>query len=122
MDDEPDLVESLSFVISHTLPNARVLTALSGTEGLQILSRQRVDLIVSDYVMPEMDGLAFLSQAKRRWPNVARLMITAFPDPQLAQRARSEAGCSLLIGKPYDTDQFVQVLQGLLVAANAGAA
>src|SRR5687767_4961288 len=76
VDDEADILESLKFVLESFLPDVDVRTADSGHRALESLAEKPVDLIVSDYRMPEMNGLEFLGKARTIHPNVPRILIT----------------------------------------------
>jgi len=60
VDDEPDTVEMYARVIQTCSPAHRVIKARNGREALKVLRRERVDLILLDLLMPEMDGFAVL--------------------------------------------------------------
>ena len=53
-----------------------LVMATSAREGLQVLQDQRVDLVVSDMRMPEMDGAAFLRQVKDLYPQTIRIALS----------------------------------------------
>ena len=55
-----------------------VLTADRAEEGIGVMEDNRVDLIISDYFMPEMDGLEFLGEIKARHPGLPFILLTAF--------------------------------------------
>src|SRR5687767_527553 len=78
VDDEPDILDSVSTVLEWGIPGLDVVTALSGKAGLAILDRRPVDLIVSDFKMPNMDGLEFLYQCGLKHPRTPRAILTAF--------------------------------------------
>jgi CheY-like chemotaxis protein len=67
----------------------KVLTALSGREGLNLLSREPVDLLILDYRMPEMDGGEVARQVKQRSPEMPIILlsgvVTDFPEEVLSQ-------------------------------------
>lgn len=111
VDDEADVLESISTLLETAIPDAVVLQAQDGAAALEILRRRPVDLILSDYRMPVMDGLTFLRQAQALRPDVPRLLITAYPDPQLAARAVREAGVGLFVAKPFNVEYLVEVLK-----------
>lgn len=100
VDDEPDIRESLKAFLEARLPGLRVLTCASGTEALRTLEHEAVDLIITDYRMPGMDGLEFLRQAQRVAPRVPRIMVTAYPELELAMRAINEGGVQKFVTKP----------------------
>lgn len=64
--------------------DVRCLFAASGQEGLDILRREEVWVVMSDYMMPGMRGVEFLSRVKGVSPDTLRIMMTAFADLSIA--------------------------------------
>lgn len=114
VDDEEDILASIQQYFSQVLPSVRLLLARSGGEGVRMLQGETVDLIITDYRMRDMDGLEFLGVAETFAPGVARVMITAYPDPQLAVEARVQRGVALMVTKPFDIDSFGRSIAALL--------
>jgi len=86
---------------------ASVFEAASGVEGLDILRSQRVDLILSDINMPNMDGLEFLRQlrAQNLAPNIPVVMITTEGSEDHVREA-IVAGAQGYIRKPFTAEQI----------------
>jgi two-component system chemotaxis response regulator CheY len=95
-----------------------VFEAGSGSEGLELLKVQHVDLILSDINMPSMDGLEFLRQlrAKNLAPGVPVVMITTESSMEFVQQA-IQAGAQGYIRKPFTADQVKERVLPLLHAA-----
>jgi DNA-binding NtrC family response regulator len=114
VDDEPDILESLGDLFAAALPDTKVVTAPSGDEALAILGKQPIDLIVSDFKMPGMNGLQFLEKARVMAPQVPRIMMTAFPDLDIAIAAINDARIETFFTKPLDPDRILAVVGQLL--------
>lgn len=105
VDDERDILESLESLLGLSL-NVPVVLAPSGPHALAVLANHPVDLIVSDYSMPGMDGLEFLRRSREACPGAQRMLMTAYPDLQVALRALNDAGVSHFIPKPIRPQEF----------------
>ncbi len=114
VDDETDIRDSIKQLLELSLDNVEVITASDGQHALDVLRSGEFDLILTDYKMPNMDGLDFLKEAMDTHPDVPRLMLTAYPDPSLAARAVKEAGVGLFIAKPFDMEYLVDVVKTIL--------
>jgi CheY-like chemotaxis protein len=57
----------------------QVFIAPSGREGLEILGRNKIDAVVLDYRMPEMNGAEVASEIRRAWPGLPIILLTGFP-------------------------------------------
>lgn len=119
VDDEDDVLESLKDLFETVLDGVKVLTADSGQAGLEILDSHPIDLIVTDYKMPGMNGLEFLEKSKTLAPGVPRILMTAFPDLGIAIRAINEAGIENFITKPFEPGQVIDVVRAILVERRA---
>lgn len=120
VDDEPDILDSLKDLLEAHLPGVRVLTALNGTKGLDLMQREAVDLVVADYRMPGMDGLEFLTRCRKQAPRVPRILITAFPELDAAMRAINEAAIQNFLTKPLQPETLMSAINAALVKARAG--
>jgi len=121
VDDEPDILESLQELIEVSLEDVDVVSVESGEEALKVLDERTVDLIVSDYKMPGMNGLEFLTEARERLPRVPRIVMTAFPDLDIAIRAINEANIENFFTKPLDPDEILDVVSATLKSRAAEA-
>jgi response regulator RpfG family c-di-GMP phosphodiesterase len=120
-DDEPDILESLRDLLEDAVP-ATCLLANSGTQALEMLGKRPVDLILSDYKMPGLNGIQFLERAREMLPDVPRILITAFPDLEVAIDAINQARVEAFLIKPLDPDQVVErVRQALATPKYHGA-
>lgn len=114
VDDEQDILESLKDLLEASLEDTAIETASSGPEGLEIIRTRKVDLIISDYKMPKMNGLEFLSQAQKEAPGVPRILLTAFPDLGIAVRAINETGIENFITKPFEPSEAIETVGKIL--------
>jgi response regulator RpfG family c-di-GMP phosphodiesterase len=105
VDDERNILSSLKRLFRPK--GYHILLAESGAEGLAILEREAVDVIVSDMRMPEMDGAAFLQQAAQRWPHIARLLLTGYADLQSTVAAVNQGRIYAYINKPWDDADLI---------------
>lgn len=132
VDDERDILDSLKMLLENAIPEVECVTADSGAQALSMLrpsgspgntgEAQGVELIVSDFKMPGMNGLAFLEQARAIAPDVPRVMMTAFPHLEVAVAAINEARVEIFLTKPMDPDKFIQVVRDTLAAKAKAAA
>lgn len=121
VDDEPDILESLTDVFALHLPGVKILTASNGAAALAILAKEEVGLIVSDYKMPGMDGLEFLTKARQAAPGAARILITAYPELNVAVRAINEAQIQNFLTKPITPQALLEAVNAALLKGRSAA-
>ena len=117
VDDESVVTQSLSALLELETDYA-VMTYQSPAAALGAIQDTPVDLVISDFLMPEMNGLEFLSQFKRRYPDVPRIMLTGYADKENSIRAINEIGLFQYVEKPWDNDQMKLVIDNALTTKN----
>jgi DNA-binding NtrC family response regulator len=119
VDDEIDILESLKQLFEVSLKGVKVAIAESGAAALAILNSQPIDLIVTDYKMPGMNGLEFLGEARKLVPKVPRILVTAFPDLELAIRAVNDAKIENFFTKPVEPTKVIDIVRNVLAERRA---
>ena len=102
VDDEAAILESLELTLGT---DYRVYTATSGEEGLELLEREEIALVIADQVMPSMSGVEFLEKAIERNPDATRMMLTGYADIGSLARAINEGRIYRYIAKPWEPDE-----------------
>jgi len=95
--------------------DVRCLFAASGQEGLDILEREEVWVVLSDYLMPGMRGIEFLSRVKGRWPDVVRIMMTAYADISIAIDAINKSEAYRFVTKPWNNQGLMDTVDEALM-------
>lgn len=116
VDDDPDTVDVHARLIQTHLPGSRVLKALGGREALEILRRERADLILLDLLMPDMDGFAVL-EAMRDMPLTRHVPVVVLTGQMLteADMVRLNRGVATVLRKGLFTmDETVAHIQAAL--------
>lgn len=79
----------------------------SPKEALEFLKENQPDIVISDFMMPEMNGLEFLSEVKKLYPEVSKILLTGYADKENAIKAINEVGLYRYIEKPWDNDDLI---------------
>ncbi len=83
--------------------------ATSGRDGLVILENDGpFDVVIADYFMPHMDGVAFLKEANRLWPETFCILLTAFPECHDIEQAVEQGLAAAIMAKPWNDEILVQ--------------
>jgi len=111
VDDEEVLQDILTVLIRKE--GLTPLSATTGEEGLAVLEREEVDLVLLDLMLPGMHGLAVLRQIREHFPDVVVVVITAFSSIESAIEAMRE-GAFHYIPKPFKNEEvLLTVRKGL---------
>ncbi|HVM96878.1 MAG TPA: response regulator, partial [Candidatus Acidoferrales bacterium] len=79
VDDDAAVVQSVAALIELETPH-KVITETSSTKALQIAKVTPVDLVISDFLMPELDGIRFLLEVRGLYPESALILLTGYAD------------------------------------------
>ena len=111
VDDDPGLLKLLGMRLVSE--GYSVVTAESGQEGLKVLSREKVDLVISDLRMDEMDGLQLFAEIQKQQPGMPVIILTAhgsIPDAVAA----TQQGVFSFLTKPVDKDALYKAIDSAL--------
>lgn len=115
VDDEPDICSSLKDLLEAHINGVEIDAVGSGKQALALLAKHRYDLIISDYRMPGMDGLEFLTKCREVAPDSPRILVTAYPALDAAMRAINEAQIQNFLTKPLVPEAFIKAINAALV-------
>jgi CheY-like chemotaxis protein len=102
VDDEPNILASLKRLMRRS--GCEILVANSAEEALDLLSRQPVDVILSDQRMPGMNGVQFLRLAKERLPNTVRIVLSGYTELESVTSAINEGAVYRFLTKPWEDE------------------
>ncbi|MSN25045.1 MAG: response regulator [Geobacter sp.] len=111
VDDEENAREALSKILTHD--GYDVYSAANGVEALNFLRGRQVDLIITDINMPEMNGLMFLRELNRSYPESNVIMITAYGEVESYLEAMN-LGAFEYINKPIRYDDLKKIINKIL--------
>ena len=114
VDDDPGVRESVAEILRQE--QCRVVPAADGLQALDALQRQSFDLVLSDVVMPGMDGYELYLRTREGWPDTVVVLMTAFyyDKDHVLKRSRSEGLPGVLFKKPVRPERLKAMLASLL--------
>lgn len=108
VDDEAGVLSALRRALRRE--GWDVHLAEGAAQALRVLETERVDAVLSDYRMPGRNGLDLLAEVARRWPHVARFLITGWHEDASAE-ALAAAGVRAVFSKPWDVAELRATLR-----------
>ena len=111
VDDDPGLLKLLGMRL--TSEGFHIFTAESGQEALKLLLKEKIDLVISDLRMDEMDGMALFAEIQRQQPGMPVIILTAhgsIPDAVAA----TQQGVFSFLTKPVDRDALYKAIDEAL--------
>jgi CheY-like chemotaxis protein/predicted regulator of Ras-like GTPase activity (Roadblock/LC7/MglB family) len=109
VDDEPQLVRNIAEYLRSFPNEVEVMTALTGEEGVKILSESEVDVLLTDVRLPGIDGIEVVRRALAARPGLKVVVMTAFGSAEVRHAALG-AGAVRFLEKPVDLDELRQLL------------
>ena len=110
VDDEEMVITSVrAYLELETNFEVHGFTACSGS--VKYLEGNQVDICVSDYLMPRMSGIQFLTRAKHLQPEATRVLLTGHADKQSAIQAINEVSLYQYVEKPWENAQLLMIIQ-----------
>ncbi|HEY1957946.1 MAG TPA: response regulator [Polyangiaceae bacterium] len=95
VDDERAVLEALRYALYRDRKRWKLVFASSGAAALEELARQPAHVVVSDLMMPDMDGIALLAEVRARYPRAVRVLLSGN-----VERAVDGALAHEVLGKP----------------------
>lgn len=115
IDDDTQLRELIAMVL--TSRGHVVETTATGAEGIRLHQHTPADLVITDVVMPEMDGIEFAGQLRRLSPQVPLIAMSGSAYSELYLNMAKLLGAKHVITKPFQLDAFVELVETLLSTA-----
>ena len=120
IDDSEEIRRLLRMVLKSAAHE--VLEARDGAEGLKCVDKQKVDLVITDVFMPEMDGLEILREMRKTHPGLNVIAMSGggkYGNMDIMRIARS-FGAFHVIAKPFIISEVLQIVSAALAASHPG--
>ncbi|MFW2372230.1 MAG: HD domain-containing phosphohydrolase [Gammaproteobacteria bacterium] len=112
VDDEKNILSSLKRLFRSEGYN--IYIADSGKEGLDIMEKYDIDLIISDMRMPEMNGAQLLETVYNKWPTTIRILLTGYSEISSTIDAINKGNIYKYISKPWEENDIKQTVRNAL--------
>ncbi|MDP2153922.1 MAG: response regulator [Methylotenera sp.] len=112
VDDEPNILAALRRLFRPL--GFRIFIAEGGAQGLEVIANEKIDLVISDMRMPEMDGAQFLEQVRLRSPDSIRILLTGYADISSTIAAINKGQIFRYIAKPWEDNDIVLTVRHAL--------
>jgi DNA-binding NtrC family response regulator len=113
VDDDTLVTSSLSSFFSLEL-DVEPIVFNESPKAAAYLRENEVDMVISDFLMPDLDGIQLLHAAREAQPEVPRVLLTGYADKENAIKAINNVGVFQYLEKPWENEQLRQVvLNGL---------
>lgn len=120
VDDEPHVVAALTRVLRRGLPKSVVVEGFDDPSlALRRMQTKVFSAIISDFRMPQMNGLAFLRQARAVQPGALRLMLSASTEVETITKAVNDVEVFRYLVKPWDDEELLQHVRMALEKAQS---
>jgi response regulator RpfG family c-di-GMP phosphodiesterase len=124
LDDEPNILKALRRSITNGRREDQdplvVETFTSPVKALERMEEQEFDVVITDFRMPEMDGVAFLQRVIEINPVTRRLLMSAFADRAALVAAINDARIMRFLEKPWNDDELRAVIDDVLRSRRKG--
>ncbi|NLI29936.1 MAG: response regulator [Nitrospiraceae bacterium] len=104
VDDEQNVLNALRRLFLDD--DYVILTANSGPDGLALQETEQAQVIISDYRMPSMNGVEFLREVNKKWPDTVRIVLSGYADTSAIVSAINEGQIYKFIPKPWNDDEL----------------
>jgi YesN/AraC family two-component response regulator len=111
---EDEAISRYAFAQILRFEGHEVMEAANGGEALTILDKRYFDVMITDLVMPGLDGFALVARIRQKWPNVRIVLISGYT-AQYAAEALDES--TEFLSKPVDSTDLIATVQRLLPAS-----
>ncbi len=108
VDDEPNVIKSLRRLMVDS--NHTIITAESGADGLKAFEDNEIDLVISDYRMPGMNGVEFLSKVREKYPATIRIVLSGYADVTAVVEAINDGHVYKFISKPWNDQELLTTI------------
>ncbi len=110
LDDEEMVTTSLRSLF-RLQTGYRILVFTSPEEALRVAQSESIDLVITDYLMPSMDGITFLARLRDIQPQAVRILLTGYADKENAIKAINTVGLYQYLEKPWDNNALLIVVR-----------
>ena len=111
VDDEVMITKTISMLLKMKTVH-KVISFNNPIEALKSeeLKNNEVDLIISDFIMPDINGIEFLIKAKEIYEDVETILLTGYADKENAIKSINEVGVYYYLEKPWNNDELVKII------------
>jgi DNA-binding response OmpR family regulator len=113
VDDEETLTWSMAKSLAKDRDKYEVMIANNGREALQLLKINKVDLVISDIRMPDINGLDLLVMVKKEYPETKVIIMTAYGSSDV-QKEANQRGSLFYIEKPFEISDIRKIIIDLI--------
>lgn len=112
IDDEIMITSTLSTLIQMML-DYEVFTSNDPKQLIEsgLLDTEKIDLVISDFIMPYMNGLDLLSLIKEKQPHIVPILLTGYSDKESAIKSINDLGLYYYLEKPWDNNELIKVVE-----------
>jgi DNA-binding NtrC family response regulator len=109
VDDDPAVVRSVGALIELETPH-RVVGETAPQRAIERAKLSPFDMVISDFLMPHIDGIGLLLEIRRLCPETSLVLLTGYADKEAAIRAINEVGIFQYMHKPWENDDVLSIV------------
>ncbi len=111
VEDDPNMRSMMGLLLQSA--GHAVVESEDGVAASAILKRERIDLVITDVVMPKKDGLEFIREVRQQWPKVPIVAVSGggdHLDGTYCLKVARSLGAAATLEKPFDDGKFLQIV------------